>query len=49
MHCEPRAWSLTRSHRLNGERRGQGVHDEEWLALAGDREWAVPMKDDSVH
>lgn len=31
-----------------GEERGQGVYDEEWLALAGERGWAVLMKDDSI-
>jgi hypothetical protein len=31
-----------------GEERGQGVHDEEWLALAGERGWPVLMKDDSI-
>ncbi len=31
-----------------GEERGQTVHDEEWLALAGARGWAVLMKDDSI-
>jgi hypothetical protein len=31
-----------------GEERGQGVYDEEWLALAGGRGWAVLMKDDSM-
>src|SRR5690606_15331596 len=31
-----------------GEERGQGVRDEEWLSLVGERGWAVLMKDDSI-
>lgn len=31
-----------------GEREGQAVADEEWLALAGDRNWVVLMKDDRI-
>jgi hypothetical protein len=31
-----------------GEKRGQGVEDAEWLALAGERGWVVLMKDDRI-
>ncbi len=31
-----------------GEERGQRVSDTEWLALAGEREWVVLMKDDRI-
>jgi hypothetical protein len=33
---------------IYSEERGQAVHDEAWLALAGERGWAVLMKDDSI-
>lgn len=31
-----------------GEEPGQGVSDEEWLTLAGERGWPTLMKDDSI-
>jgi hypothetical protein len=31
-----------------GEQEGQRVADTEWLTLAGERDWAVLMKDDRI-
>jgi PIN like domain len=31
-----------------GEREAQSVTDERWLEFAGDRDWVVLMKDDSI-
>jgi hypothetical protein len=31
-----------------GEERAQEVSDEEWIALAGEREWVVFTKDDAI-